>query len=420
MVRMVFMPRRAPAQRRTAVVIAVLVVVVGLAACAREDGEDPSASRSYGAPSAVDDTRAAFGRAAQALRDRDRQAYDAALPARGTNARRALADLYGRLSPLPWAAFSFIVTPIPGHDGRVLVQACGRLRGVGPSDRLAGERVLEVDAAAGQVTVVGDQTPEPVRRQYLMAFDEPLVLRRNGLVVLGDRRARRWLESVTTAGAGARDRLERLAIGSEEGVLVTVYRSGTQMSAAFAGGITDKRMRFFAHSTPRRDAEPWRRYDVAVLGPELTGLDASVERVLAHELTHAYTVDWFLATEHAPTLLLEGLAEVVDGVGEGDSAALREELRAGNRLWPLSDALAAGDLWSGNSYEDIDLAYTMAESLVAYVVSEWGVEALKPFCQAVANSDLSQEGLDRATRASLGVGWSGFYAGWKRSVLVGP
>jgi hypothetical protein len=415
--RMVFMPRRVLARRLTVVVLAAFVVVVGLAACAGEDGEDPSASRSRVAASAVDDTRAAFGRAAQALRDRDRDAYYAALPTRGTDARRAVSDLYRRLSPLPWVSFSLIVTPVPGYEGRFLVQASGRLRGVGPSDRLAGERVLEVEAAGGQVRVVGDQTPAPVRRQYLMAFDEPLALRRNGLVVVGDRRARKWLESIAAAGAGARARLERLAIGSDEGVLVTVYRSGSQMSAAFAGGVSDERMRFFAHSTPRRDAAPWRRYDVAVLGPELTGLGPSVERVLAHELTHAYTVDWFLATDHAPTLLLEGLAEVVDGAGDGDSAALREELRAGNRLWPLSDALATGDLWAGNSYGDIDLAYTMAESLVAYVVSQWGVEALKPFCQAVANSDLSRGGLDRATRATLGVGWSRFYAGWKRSVL---
>lgn len=394
----------------------VLVIALGLAACA---SEAPVSASSPGvvAQTPLEQTQAAFQAAAGALQARDGVAYRAALPTRGAAAGEAMSDFYRSLSPLSWVSFSFVVTQIPGYEGRYLVQASGELKGVGPRDRLAGERVVEAETDAGGVTVVGDQTPPLVRRQYLMAFTDPLEVRRHGLVVIGESRTRAWLQSVADAGAEARRMVHRLRVDAGGGVLVAVYASGAQMRAAFADGLTEKRMRFFAHVTPRVGAAPWSRYDIAVLGPQLAALGGSTERLLAHELTHAYTVGWFLETEHAPTLLLEGLAEAVDGLSDGDYAALREEVSTGNHLWPLTEALATGSLWAGNEYRQIGLAYTIAESLVLYVLHDWGLQKLRPFCRAVADSDLSEEGLDRATREVLGVGWERFQAGWARYVL---
>ena len=414
--------RTSPGSVRSGLVIACLTAAVLIAAgglaFSRRGGDEGTAAPRIERAAAQEETQAAFDVAARALQERDRAAYRTALPVRGSAAGRAVDDLYRRLAPLPWTTFSFVVTPVPGHAGRYDVKAAGRLANVGPADRLGGERILELERRADGVVVTGDQTPGAVRRQYLMAFGDPVVVRRQGLLVIADRRARHRARSLAAVGARARSRLRLLGVESDEPLLVTLYSSMPQLRDALGGGPSEDRMKFFSTTAPRVGSAPWRARDIGVLGPMLEGVGDWMPLMLAHEMTHAYTARWFAATERAPTLLLEGLATAVEG--GRDFSPLREEVATGNHIWPLREALATGDLWMGNSTEDVRLAYLEGASLVYYVIHRWGLPELRPFFVAVADSDLSRSGLDRATRAALGVSWAEFHTGWRRYVRSMP
>ena len=381
--------------------------------------KEPQASLSPVARAATpEEARVALGRAAEALRAGDRAAYRAALPTSGTAARHALNELFRHLSPLPWTRLTLLGTPAPGVPGRFEVRAVGQLGRTGPRDRVGGERVLDLQMLGSRVVATGDATPRAVRRQYLMAFHDPVTVRRNGLLVLADRRAKDRAEALADAGATARKRLALVGVRPDASVLVSVYSSLEDLKASLGGGPDEGRIRFFSNAGPRVTSRPWHIRDIGVLGPSLDGTGAWMPLMLAHEMTHAYTGQWFAKTEHAPTFLLEGLATAVEG--GRDWTPLREEVATGNQLWPLRDAMGAGNLWMGNSTEQVRLAYLEAGSVVLYVLDRWGLAKLRPFVTAVADSDLSEKGIDRATHDALGVSWNEFYAGWKQYVLSLP
>jgi len=365
-----------------------------------------------------EEAQVALADAATALRARDRAAYRDALPASGRAARRSLGELFRHLSPLPWTRLALLGTPVPGVPGRFDVRAVGQLGSTGPRDRVGGERILDLQMLGSRVVATGDATPPAVRREYLMAFHDPVAVGRNGLLVLSDRRARDRAEALADAGVAARARLALVGVEPDASVLVSVYSSMEDLKASLGGGPQEDRMRFFSNAGPRVAPRPWRIRDIGVLGPSLDGTGAWMPMMLSHEMTHAYTWQWFTKTAHAPTFLLEGLATAVEG--GRDWAPLREEVATGNQLWPLLDAMAAKDLWAGNSNEQVRLAYLEASSVVLYVLDRWGLAELRPFVTAVADSDLTEEGVDMATREALDVNWDEFYAGWKKYVLSLP
>ncbi len=405
-------------------VAAVLVVLAGLAVflplAFREEAR-PSGSATAAvaaAPSARPATQAeaqaALSKAAAALRAGDRAAYRAALPATDKRARRALGALFRHLSPLPWTTLDLTAVPIASEQGRFDVFAAGRLAGTGPDDRVAGERVLRLETRDGVVTAVADVTPKAIEREYLMAFHDPVTVEGDGVLVIADRSSKGRAETLAAAASAAAPRLRLVGVKPDEQVLVSVYSSLDDLKASLGGGPDEDRIRFFSNAGPRLSSRPWRIRDVGVLGPSLDGTGDWLPLMLSHELTHAYTGQWFARTAHAPTFLMEGLATAVEG--GRDWAPLKEEVATGNQLWPLADAIGTGNLWMGTSTDDVRLAYLEAASVVRYVLDRWGLAALRPFLQAVADSDLSETGLDQAARDTLGVGWDDFYAGWKEFV----
>ena len=55
-----------------------------------------------------------------------------------------------------------------------------------------------------------------------------------------------------------------------------------------------------------------------------------------------------------------------------------------------------------------------------FVMDRWGLHGLRSFVTAVSDSDLSAEGLDQASRKSLGVPWDELRSGWAAFVRTLP
>jgi hypothetical protein len=153
------------------------------------------------------------------------------------------------------------------------------------------------------------------------------------------------------------------------------------------------------------------------MGPWLRDRGGSMDEVLRHELAHAYTVSWFGDDEEPPALLVEGIAQAAEGAAA--TPALRQEVATGDQLWPLPESFADTDVWDGGDAAAVRLGYEIGGALVAYVVSRWGPEQLRPFVQALAAAEPSEAGMDAALGGTLGVSWHEFFAGWRHSVLTG-
>jgi len=364
------------------------------------------------------EARAAIDRAVTALKAADEDAWRAALPSSGDAARRATADLFDTLAELPWASLDAAVEPVPSQPGRYDIRILGGLAGVGPADRLVAERVLTLEMLGARAVATDDLTPGPVRDQYFMAFRDPQVVENEACVVLTEPRYRDLAEALAAAAGEARDDLAKLGVDPERPVLLYLYASRDQLRDTLGGGPTDGRFEFFSASVERYPAEPWWPRDINILAPSLEGEDDWLPRLLAHELTHAYTVHWFAETANDPMFLAEGLAVAVEGGRSYDP--LREELAGGSERLSLTTAIALGSLWSGNSEEKVQVAYLEAGSVVLYILDEWGLATLKRWMTAVADSDLTPGGLDSAVRETLGVPWEEFVAGWTEYVQTLP
>jgi hypothetical protein len=199
---------------------------------------------------------------------------------------------------------------------------------------------------------------------------------------------------------------------------VYYYSSRRQLLRSLGDDPGESRVRFFSRAPVKLNDTPARTRDIGVLGPALEGKESWAPRMLAHELTHAFTLRWFEGTRHAPTLLAEGLATAVEG---GRSfQPLRDDLASAAPAFPLEKALRAKSLWKGNSIGKVRLAYLGGASLVLYVLDRWGLRGLRDFVTAVSDSDLSGDGLDAAARSSVGVGWEDLRSGWASFVQTLP
>ena len=89
-------------------------------------------------------------RATQALGAHDLAAWEAALPAEGGDARRAVDALYRHLVRLPWTSVRLVAEPVRGHPGRFYVGAVGEVGGADPADRIMARRVFDVSLRGGR------------------------------------------------------------------------------------------------------------------------------------------------------------------------------------------------------------------------------------------------------------------------------
>jgi len=362
-----------------------------------------------------------FARAAQALQDGARGGFMRWLPGDAApdseRARDELGEVFDVLSPLPWRSFVLTVTPLAGQAGVYRVVGSGQLGAAGPADRLAVVRYLKLSGAADAALVLADETPEGLRRRYLMALHDPVVLQRPGLVVLADAWARGRARAVAAAAARARPRLQALGLDARPPIVLTVYGSAEDVRDALAVRLPTARLRFFAHPPLRVAGEEWAVDDVGVNGPWLRDPDASLDDVLTHELAHAYTARWFVGDPAPPALLVEGIAAAAEAMPV--SPGLRREVVSGNQLWPLPESFAVTDVWDGGDAEAVGLGYELGRSLVDYVDARWGAPRLEGFARCVAAAEPTEAGLDVALGGELGVTWREFYAGWRRFVVRG-
>ena len=198
-----------PAARRISRVLAPspsrwrrsLCLAAAAAACERRDGRWPlgSASARSSSPS-PQFTKAADGACSQATAPPSARE----LPVDGdsssaVDARDGLDEVFDTLSRLPWRTFSFAVTPADSGSGVYRVRgqrAAGRSGATGQAGRGPVSQAGRTSPTAP--SSLADETPQDLRRRYLMALHDPVVLQRPGLIVLADR----WARGRAGGGAG--------------------------------------------------------------------------------------------------------------------------------------------------------------------------------------------------------------------------
>jgi hypothetical protein len=353
-----------------------------------------------------------------ALRRGDIAGWQRAVPSQPGSGRRALAALAAHLSPLPWSSLVADIEPIPSQPTRFDVRVLGGFAGAGPADRIVAERLFRIRLVAGVPTVVADISPAGTRIVGVMAFHAPRALVASAAVVLYDKTWKPQAEQIGAAAAWSRRRLDVIGLRPKQRVLITLYNSAQQAMDSFGEQLTEPRMRFFTIDPLRLSVERWKPADVGVVAPALAGRSDWAPSMLAHEMTHAFTISWFWNTKFEPQLLEEGIAVYVEG--GRTYAALQNKLASRSLSHELRSNLALGDLWSGTSTARVRYLYLEAGALAGYIVDHWNVDHYRRFAQAVADSDTSDAAVEKITRRVLGIPWARFYAGWKQYVSTLP
>ena len=245
-----------------------------------------TASRARSARRTLELASHAFTRRPTRCCEGDRAAFFAWLPVDGSPAAVEAQDglwpsLRHAFARCRGARSRSTSRPSTRRSGVYRVAVRGQLGGAGPPDRLAVVRYLKLRTSPTAPPWSPDETPEDLRRRYLMALHDPVVLQRPGLIVLADRWARDRAGEVLAAAARARPRLAALGVGDAPDRRSSPSTARSRTFAMRLGfGADSSRLVFFSHPSLRVADEDWPTYDVGVMGPWLRDLGAVHGRVL--------------------------------------------------------------------------------------------------------------------------------------------
>lgn len=354
---------------------------------------------------------AALDGAAAALRARDAAAWSRALPAQTVAQEQSWLEVYTKLARFDWRRLVTRAVPL-GDDagapaGRFVVQLGGRL--AGEELHVLAQRTLDLSLQDGRVTIVADRTPKERRDDRFLAFNDPVVVTTDHLVIVGDRWQRPRISLVAACDDQAPKVVRRLELGKKKLARPTlVIVTGSDLQADQAAGAHD---------------------DDSVAGFELNGIvyliGSSVgthrqvaAELLRHELAHAYT-EFASSGDHPPAALVEGLGVV--GEDNPDFADLRGELACGNRTLPLKRALTLEQGWEGLNQDQISLGYLEGASLVLFVDKYWGMDRLYSLIGKLQWAPhLDEATVTSACEEVLGITWSQMYERWRQFVQTLP
>ena len=395
---------------------ALLVAVLALAAGCSSSSPSPapSAIRPSAPTVSAAQVQQLFDVADRAVTNRDVAAWRAAVPAVSAAARRGLKAVYAHLSPLSWPSLHAVVTAVPGGPpGTMDVQFTGSPGGAGPTDRLVAELLLTFRPRGGQPTVVADRTFPSLARQGIMAFDAPRQITTPACTVIFDSTWKtRAAELANLVPAARAVVVATYHVRPIRPVAIFLYSSGAEVTGSIGlpADQVDHRIQFFTKQVPRLSRSPWAPADVGVLAPALFGQESWTPSMLRHELTHAFTLQWFSGLRNSPDFLKEGLAVAVEDAGS--YAPLRQAL-ALNEPISLLRAMEVGDIWAGRTTDAVRLAYAEAGSTIRYVLHRWGFSRLYRWVRSVADSDMTDAAIMNSVRRELGIRWRAFVSGWR-------
>ena len=247
--------------------------------------------------------------------------------------------MYDGLARFPWRDVRIQAIRVEGGEGVYTVKVFGRLKGSDVWPQVA-ERDLLISWTSGGLTLDSDLTLRARRRDYYLAFADPIVTVRPHLVVVGDRHYRALIARVAAGDGEAGKVVRRLHLDPRSAELnhktpVLVCDSRRQAARASASPMVRRSALAFEQSDSL--------YFIAYTRDEWAG---EVRATIRHELTHSFASE-FGQGKHSVGLLVEGLAVAVEG--DDSCEELRAELKKGHLTLPLMEALTHEDVWKGRS-----------------------------------------------------------------------